>query len=403
MTRYTLSTILFAGWILAACTQGPVSEPPVGTSQRDSAGVVLVDLGRSLDPLLRPERVATSVFVVGDTTSDVELFRVTSGRFLPDGSLAVGNSGSYDVLVFGRSGELLRRLGRQGEGPGEFGAITSLHVGPGDSLTVFDRTRGRLSLWEGGEVLAATRGMAESSNTFDVLTLAGSFQGPNLAVVSSNRRFVGEGLQRDTTPLLRFSPGSTRPDTLARWPTRLAEYTRDPGGGWSVSFIGLGPDLLTAGNHGYAALADTHGSEVAVYSAHGLQTLIRWTAGPRKVEQWEREDWLEGIAAQREAAPPELREILEQGPLPRVHDTYPLLRGIALSSEDEVWIAPTEMSKGDLQFWFRVGAGGEQKGSVALPRDLEILDVADGQIATLRRTELGLEVVEVFEILGPSR
>lgn len=50
------------------------------------------------------------------------------------------------ILVFDRDGRFLRVVGRPGHGPGEFAGIGSFHVGPGDSLFVFDNQQSRLSV-----------------------------------------------------------------------------------------------------------------------------------------------------------------------------------------------------------------------------------------------------------------
>lgn len=46
-----------------------------------------------------------------------------------------------EFLVFDKTGRFLRGVGRKGTGPGEFGEIRRVWVGPGDSLHVFDFSR----------------------------------------------------------------------------------------------------------------------------------------------------------------------------------------------------------------------------------------------------------------------
>lgn len=62
--------------------------------------------------------------------------RDSEGRFFV--TLSVN---PYEFLVFDKTGRFLRAVGRKGTGPGEFGEIRRVWVGPGDSLHVFDFTR----------------------------------------------------------------------------------------------------------------------------------------------------------------------------------------------------------------------------------------------------------------------
>ena len=46
--------------------------------------------------------------------------------------------GSYEIVVFDSTGDFLRTIGNQGEGPGEFKRVTAMWVAPGDTLHVMD-------------------------------------------------------------------------------------------------------------------------------------------------------------------------------------------------------------------------------------------------------------------------
>lgn len=55
--------------------------------------------------------------------------------------------GSPYFWVFDESGEILRRVGRAGQGPGEFGMIGEIIVDPSDSLFVMDPALGRMTVF----------------------------------------------------------------------------------------------------------------------------------------------------------------------------------------------------------------------------------------------------------------
>ncbi|MEX2529227.1 MAG: 6-bladed beta-propeller [Gemmatimonadota bacterium] len=64
-----------------------------------------------------------------------------------------------EVKVYDGEGRYLRTLGQEGEGPGEYQSIAGLHVGPSDSLFVFDGGLWRMTVYgpDLGEPVRTTR------------------------------------------------------------------------------------------------------------------------------------------------------------------------------------------------------------------------------------------------------
>jgi hypothetical protein len=93
---------------------------------------------------------ATPIRVIADSIlpSGIELTRISDARLLPDGRLIVANSGANQLLVFDPSGTLIRRVGRRGQGPGDFADALFLFLGTGDSLVVADAANLRWSVWD---------------------------------------------------------------------------------------------------------------------------------------------------------------------------------------------------------------------------------------------------------------
>lgn len=67
-----------------------------------------------------------------------ELSGVTSALRLPDGRVVVANSSPLEVRVYDATGKFVLRLGRKGQGPGEYRGRITVHQAPGDSVQVFD-------------------------------------------------------------------------------------------------------------------------------------------------------------------------------------------------------------------------------------------------------------------------
>lgn len=73
-------------------------------------------------------------------------------------SLAVDSGGNIyladwllrEVLVLSSQGSVLRSIGREGDGPGEFRRVSSVQLLPGDTLVVFDRALKRITVFAPG-------------------------------------------------------------------------------------------------------------------------------------------------------------------------------------------------------------------------------------------------------------
>lgn len=69
--------------------------------------------------------------------------RLSTGDFLV--STGVGGG---EILMYGKSGRIERRIGRPGQGPGEFGTHLTIWLAPGDTLHVFDQGNARVQTFD---------------------------------------------------------------------------------------------------------------------------------------------------------------------------------------------------------------------------------------------------------------
>lgn len=138
------------------------------------------------------------------------------------------------VWIFDRTGRFTGKLGRPGEGPGEFRGVRALRVTPGDTLRVYDARLGRVTVYDPG--LRVVRSEPVPTLMWDILWMA-----PGGEVVSADIRSASkiglplhqvDGQGRITRSFgaadAAYSPGKTR--QLFRW------LAPSPTGFWATSY-----------------------------------------------------------------------------------------------------------------------------------------------------------------------
>ncbi len=97
-----------------------------------------------------PRVELVELFRVGDENSpdNIILDRIQGIAVNSAGELFIADTGEQAVFVISEAGRLVDQFGGKGEGPGEFASISSLYIGPGDSIYVHDFERYRLTVFE---------------------------------------------------------------------------------------------------------------------------------------------------------------------------------------------------------------------------------------------------------------
>lgn len=393
MRRLGGVALICAGLGIVSCAaSGDRQTDPVVT---EVDGVLQVELpGRISDAV--PEWRVREVYNTTSAGSEIELFRVRAARFLGDGSLTIGNSGTHEILQLGADGGLRRRFGRAGSGPGEFGMIATLDVDRSGNLLVYDPRELRLTrIAPSGEVVETKR-LSSGAAVADLHPLAELVDGRlmGLSNLSILRAFRSTGEGRDTVPLVVVDPAGAPLDTVGVWAAREWALYGAPGG-MPRTQVGFGRTLAYAGRGGRVALGSTDSLELSVFDATGSLTMriAGWGSNlevsPANVERW-RSDLLE----QRARDPEEIRRWLANAPY---RGTYPAFRDLLIDDAGRVWIGGYPQAD-QPRNWLIIGIDGRLEGQVTVPAGSTLLDAAGDRLALLRRTDLGEEYVVVMEI-----
>ncbi|MDX1394730.1 MAG: hypothetical protein R3195_10065 [Gemmatimonadota bacterium] len=377
--------------VAVACSESGEGTPV--SAVRDSAGVTIVETTAPLwadgagfvvdpDPVL--DLTASGV---GEPH---EFFGVAAARRLSDGVIAVSDAGSSSIRFYGPDGALIRSIGREGEGPGEFLAVRGLERTAGDTLGVFDFRNRRLALIPpGGE-------------TVDPLPL------PPERVTDLRMLPGGELLLE----LSGDQPGATADGGSVRFPVFFARATRDgriadtiaTGGGGETIMLADGAARPLFGKDTYSDVhderlyvGDSDSLEVRVYTLDGdLERVIRVPGFDLHMTDALRDAEIELRVALARGT----RETNERLPVPAHRPAY---ADLLVDSEGYVWTAEhlgwfRNLLADVPRTWQVFDPDGRWLGGVALPARFVPFEIGADYVLGLRRDDIDVEVPLVYRL-----
>jgi len=384
---------------LAACVVavgcGDGSAPAPEATVRDSAGVRLVQHADLFDSDVESWTVAPEPLLrIGDGDGH-DLYRV-SGALLSDGELTIADGGSRELRVFDAEGRQLRTMGGEGEGPGEFSSIGSIHRIRGDTLVAYDGPNQRLTTFGPEGELARTT--------------------PVEPVLELDGQFTVAAVLDDGTPILRTAAFGEDPEGTLRLETWL--HARSGGADHEIgSFPGdeyrfnrpeaqvlefgpapLGRELHVAAGDDDVYVLDSEHPLLRVYSPEGeLRMVVRDEAPSRPLTPALTDRYLDERVEGRE--PPASERIREAigGMIER--EVVPSASDLRVTEDGEIWIGAYRLLGTDPHVHAVLGPGGTLRRRVSLPPEAELLWAGDDRVVLLTTTPLDVEIVSVHELV----
>ncbi len=374
--------------LLPTCDR-PYDGPPV--TEQDSAGVQIVEAHipmwtDSTAWRLDPEPLL-DLHALGPT--DAHTFsRIRGMRRLPDGSIAVVNSGTHQIRLFSSLGDHITTVGGQGEGPGEFDNLQRIEL-VGDSILALDYD-GDVAVF--GPVPDPTLVRTVRLQQASIQSLHSLGDGTVVVeAIMSIPPPAAPGIVRTPNALLRLDLEGALLDSIGTT-AGFEEYTDN------VSFSGtpLFPRRSLVAAHGgriYYGSADL--MEVRELGPDGaLRRVLRIPDYPLELSK-------DQIQAEREArfgsVPPMLREAIEAMPAPA---TRPAYRDMLVDPTGAIWLRPFDGSSegGTPLDWQVIDADGTWLGGVTVPTNVRIWDIGMDEVMGSWIDELGQQHPLVFRL-----
>jgi len=396
--RGTVPWLTALGLGLAGCGGGAAAEPAV--SVRDSAGVRIVELGPFDDAALPTWRLADDPRIdigVLDGGEAYQLYQVSGALLLPDGRLVVANGGTKELRFYDSAGSHLASVGREGEGPGEFGALGGLELAR-DSLYVFDWRLVRASVFDLDGVFARSYPVRIPGIAFP--NAVGLLDDGGWVVLSGFAFSPQDiaALVRDTSLLVHLHADGLAADTVGRFPT-VEFFVYGDGSLTTAVSRAFGRSLAYAAGGARLYLGDTERYQIAGYAPAGtLESILRRQVAARSVtradiEAYKEVDRRRLVDAQYRQ---QMERLLAEMPYP---DAMPAFGALQTDAEENLWVSEYQMPGADSARWSVYAPDGAPMATVTVPAEFQITQIGSDFVCGRWQDDVGVEHVRVYRLV----
>jgi hypothetical protein len=346
------------------------------------------------------------------------LNRVTDAEFLSTDEIAIA-SDEGEILVFGIAGEFHSRMGRQGEGPGEFRFIQDIVRLDGSGILAWDPAQDRVTAFmpDGRLDFTCTPTWALSKQAgvgFVGAFADGSFVLEDRSVRPSEHN-TASGMRSDTIPYLLFDRSGTLVRTLGQLVRRPRYYDANSG----YQRLLFAPSVVSriVGDELYVGETDSIILERfdTTGTARGTLRLQRsprpvtepdieagWRERAAQIAVAQQQMLAQTAATQGEEAAAAAQERIEEA-LARDRETVepaeflPAYKSIIVASDGAVWLEEYMHPSEELTRWFLMADDFLPAGWIGLPPNERLLAAGPNKLIVLRKDELDVESVVLYE------
>ena len=381
--------LLLSSTFHAACTSPDTSEPPVEI--RDSAGIRIVEYLSTETPVASWRVSEEPVFRHGWGPDDSSFVNIGAGAILSDGRAVIAEADGSGIFFFSVDGSIENKVGRNGEGPGEFQNVSGIHRLPGDSVLVMDDGNVRASVLDprGGYIRASRvvpRGGFLSYRTIGVSSTGHVLLWPvSLAPSGAPAGWVDGSL-------LRVSPDGLQVDTVfvAAWVENFRDGPWDPFPAYAMTEVGSGLITYARSDIPEVVWYDENGSKVQISRwAH------QWVPVNDSVWQAYSEAYMGRFRAGTDLAPYE-RNLAERRGITR--GVLPAFGTLHTDVEGTAWVGEYEFFARHPDRYLTIHSDGTLNGWVHVPDGLTILDIGIDRILGIERNEVDVQAVVVYRL-----
>lgn len=283
----------------------------------------------------------------------------------PRGNIYVADR--WVIRVFAPDGRLVRNIGRQGNGPGEFGTLSSVELMPGDSLYAFDGELSRVTVFEPGSWRAAYTTVIGRSQIFPPIGVHRVRGGRAISAWFTpaygdfdDREING---RRKTVFRLLNPDGSVSRDSVLAVAERENLMFHNPEGASGDNPFGRTTNVAFAsGDRMVVQWSDSLRFDLYSVDGKHLKT-VHGAYFPRRrpITSAERDSVIASLADNIVPAASVRRAVEEHGAT-----TWPLVVDMIVDDQDRIWVGLTG-GRGEPHHWVAFDMDGNAVAQVDLP------------------------------------
>lgn len=390
---------------LAICLVGSCQSKPTKAAfaTRDSAGVVLIETSAPLWADHAPWQLATMPHVTIGTVDGPEEYQldwIWDALLLGSGDIVVGNAGSQELRFYDSLGKFVRRAGRKGEGPGEFGQFALLRMWrlPGGRLLVGDAPQPRGNIFDTTGTFVRTITLAIPTGVTRPST-SGSFADGTL-LVSGYEPINGAPGQVEQPAVRYFHYGSSgeQISLLARVAS-AARYAHQEGNVTYFPYLPFTTEPAIVADSSTVLLLRDGSPEIERLDLNGRTVArIRWQAPRRQVTSQLYKQYvateLAGISdpGQRRAYEAFYKLSL---PLP---DLVPAYRDLYVDETRHIWVERYRLPWEAERVWDVLDRSGRWLGALTLPGRFWLHRAGERYLLGTQMDSLDVERVQLYPL-----
>ena len=387
--------IILAAAPAAAVAACGTAQPSEAVVVRDSAGVRIVENFRPEWPEGQGWKIESQPAFILE-----EALEVTGVALLGDGTVAVLDAMGHRLHLYDAGGELRASVGQDGSGPGELRSPRGISRYRSDSMAVFDRTLGRISVFasSGAFVRSVPVRFTGSRMEFVGALADGSF------VLWSAGFQPDQGTWREPATFFRLDSIGEAMDTLFVVPGEEFYGSRFRGrpiygplpfGRRTVSAAQGGAEVLNTGEDCALAVRDPDGRKVMeVYRRCGRRVVSR-----AAVEAFEATR-LAGL--EYEPARELVAAVYAAKKVPYPNVGGPIDR-ILIDDTGHIWAEDYVLPIDTVRSWSVFRSDGRLLGTVVMPGNLEIEQIGADRVVGVTRNSAGVARVQVHPLVRATQ
>jgi hypothetical protein len=369
------------------------AEPPTTWSERDSAGVRIVESREPLESWSIPDEPTLSL---GTTSEDgpTQFFQIRGMAFLPGDRFVVANGGTEQLRIFDATGTLAAEVGGKGNGPDEYSALAHVWL-LGDSILAYDFRNDRISVRDLSGRLARTFRLEWFSGGLMPETV---LRDGTVATVTGRRmtELPGAGLLLDSALISRYDVTGALIDSLGRLPhnQRVTFSSGNMNTTLGLPFSVNG--RLAPSDDGYCYVFGVR-FEIRCFSYAGAPSLlVRTEAPPRPIGPMDIDWFWENVEEQANPiAAQAIRRRREEMPFP---DTFPAFADLLADDQGRAWAQLYPLPDAPDHEW-QIFDSGRWIARLTVPPSFQIMAISGERVIGVWRDELGVESVRSYPIL----